>query len=386
MIKDNILKFVNKPVANILSSQTLYEALFTTINMDLKYGDETYKIQSQEIAKLIIKTQLEDGGFDIGYNFSFGKNMNKQHQKESTAPEILSIYALIKYYSVYQDDSVKQAILKGINWVKNYSYKIGNNYWVIPYAPCSYKEVHITNAITFTVATLAYYMYVFKDESVKEMCDGMLLFMNDELIKEGQSGHWNYFDKKLMGDPFYIKVDNYHIAQQLFFHQCIDQFYDNEDNKEIIECVSNYLKDKLNKSLAVPYIEVKDKASSDIHTWGYCALLACSLYWNNQKLTNDIKNFMYEKMWNKRSYFYPVIKRTGEIVEDCYYPRSDAWLLHAFSEYILINGDVNIKEMINTGLKNLNKCEYQGYENHVLTKRKVFFNKTVIVVKKLLKK
>lgn len=386
MIKDSILKFVNKPVPNILSSQTLYEALFTTINMDLKYHDEAYKIQSQDIAKLIMKTQLEDGGFDIGYNFSFGKNMNKQNHKESTTPEILSIYALIKYYGVYQDESVKPAILNGISWIKKYSYKIENNYWVIPYAPCSYKEVHITNAITFTVATLAYYMHVFKDESVKEMCDGMLLFMNDELIKKDNSGYWNYFDKKLMNDPYYIKVDNYHIAQQLFFHLLIEEFYENEDNNQIIECVSNYLKDKLNYSLAIPYIEVKDKASSDIHTWGYCAILPCSLFWNNPKLTKEIKNFMYEKMWNKSTYFYPVIKRTGQIVEDCYYPRSDAWLLHAFSEYLLINDDNNIKNMVDTGLNKLKECNYQGYENHVLTTRKILFNKTVIFVKKLLKK
>ncbi|NOU89004.1 hypothetical protein GC102_25120 [Paenibacillus sp. LMG 31460] len=385
MLKDKILKVVNKPVANIRSSQTLYEALFTTINLDLKYHDPIYKEQSDQLAKLIIESQLDDGGFDIGYNFSFGKNMGKKNHIESTTPEILSIYALIKYYDIYKDDSVKPAIVKGIEWVKKYSYKYRANYWVIPYAPCSYKEVHITNAVTFTVATLAYYMWVFEDDSVKDICDGMFLYMRDELILNGDRGHWNYFDKELMDDSYYIKVDNYHIAQQLFYHISIDKYYVNEDNKLIIKYVSNYLKEKLITSLAVPYIEVNGKCTNDIHTWGYCSLLSCSLFWEDMELTNNIKRFMFEKMWNN-SYFYPVIKGNGDIVEKSYYPRSDAWLMHSFSEYLLFHDDADIKRALSAGIQMLRECNYRGYENHVLTIRKKAFNKFVIFVKKVLNK
>lgn len=41
-IKDIILKYVNKPVDNIISSQTLYEALFANINMYLKYHNKEF--------------------------------------------------------------------------------------------------------------------------------------------------------------------------------------------------------------------------------------------------------------------------------------------------------------------------------------------------------
>ena len=105
-IKDIILKIVNKPTNNILSSQTLYEALFANVNMYLKYKDNKYKNASHDIAYLISNTQLEDGGFDIGYNFRFGNNMTKKSNKESTTPEILSIFALIKYYEIFKDDTI----------------------------------------------------------------------------------------------------------------------------------------------------------------------------------------------------------------------------------------------------------------------------------------
>lgn len=385
-MKDRVLRFVNKPVANITSSQTLYEALFAAINMWVKYEKSRYKNQMEQIAKLIVDSQLADGGFDIGYNFSFGKNMKKKSYVESTTPEVLSIYALLKYYDVTHDESVKGTILRGIQWIKKHSYRYKEEYWVIPYAPCSYREVHITNAITFAVATLVYYMAVFKDDRVQDICDGMLRFMKDELIAtDNNSGYWNYFDKDLMDDPYYIKVDNYHIAQQLYYHFQIDNYYPNEDNKEIIKLVSNYLKGKFTNSLHVPYIEIKEKKSDDIHTWGYCSLLTCSLHWGDQDLTKQIREFMIEKMWSGK-HFYPVIKYNGDIVDNGYYPRSDAWLLHTFSEYLLYRDDVEVGEIVSTGLQSLEKCYYSGYENHVLTPRKKVFNKMVVMMKKILKK
>lgn len=384
MIKDKILKFVNNPVPNIRSSQTLYEALLTTINMDLKYNDSKYKIQSKQIAKLIMDSQLKDGGFDIGYNFSFGKNMNKKSHVESTTPEVLSIYALIKYYDVYRDETVVESIRKGINWIKWYSYRYKANYWVIPYAPCSYKEVHITNAISFTVATLVYYMNIFEDESVKAICDGMLRFMKDELIIKGNIGYWNYFDKELMKDSYYIKVDNYHIAQQLYYHLNIEKYYSSEDNKTIISFVSTYLKEKLQIDLSVPYIEVNCKCSRDIHTWGYCSMLSCALLWDDKPLAKKIRSFMIEKMVID-NHFAPIIKPSGEKVDKNYYPRSDAWILHSLSEYLICIDDKNIKELVDTGLVKLEKHKYIGYENHVLTIRKKSFNFAVGIIKKIMR-
>ena len=148
-IKDIILKYVNKPVDNIISSQNLYEALFANINMYLKYHNKEFENRCKNISQLIVKSQLPDGGFDIGYNFRFGNNMTKKLEKESTTPEVLSIYALLKYYEIFKDESVVMSIKKGMNWIEEKIYEKDDGIFVIPYAPCSYRSVHITNAISF---------------------------------------------------------------------------------------------------------------------------------------------------------------------------------------------------------------------------------------------
>lgn len=385
-IKDIILKFINKPVNNVRSSQTLYEVMFTLLNMNEIYKKQQYKTQIKELSDLIVKTQMSDGGFDIGYNFAFGINMTKRSEKESTTPEVLAIYALIKYYDLYKDDTVINSIEKGIKWILNNSYKYLDKYWVIPYAPNSYKEIHITNAISFSVSTLAYYMYIFKENTnprIQEICDGMLLYMRDELIVNNNKGYWNYFEKKLIKkDDYYIKIDNYHIAQQLYYHMQIQKYYRNSDNDEIVKLVSNYLKDKIKENVAVPYIETKEKKTKDIHTWGYVAILLCALEWKNSKYINNIISFMKENIIGK-DHFFPIVKENGEVIDEEYYPRSDAWVLHSFSEYLLYNkNDIKIKRIIDIGLELQKKNQYFGKENHVYTRRKKFFSKCVNTIKK----
>ncbi len=380
-IKDRILQFVNKPVNNILSSQTLYEALLANINMYLKYNENIYAKRSKEIAKLITETQLPDGGFDIGYNFSFGNNMIKKSEKESTTPEVLSIFALLKYYEIFQDKNIISSIKKGIEWIESKVFINEKGLYVIPYAPCSYKEVHITNAISFTVATLGYYRYLFRDDKYDKICKDMLKYMRQELIINNNMGYWNYFEKSLMKQKNYIKVDNYHISQQLYYHMLLDKYFENHDNKEIIKLVSNYIKHKLELDIAVPYIEIEKKITTDIHSWGYCSLLLCSLKFKDKQYTNRILKYIMDNMIME-DHFLPVIKRTGEIINKEYYPRSDAWILHALSEYLLVEeNDKEVYEIVNKGLKKLEENKYKGLENHVYTFRKRIFTKCVNIIK-----
>lgn len=385
-LKDKILEFVNKPVDGILSSQTLYEALFANINMYLAYNQNEYKKRCGDIANLIANTQLTDGGFDIGYNFSFGNNMTKKSSKESTTPEIISLFALLKYYEIFKKEEIVPNIKKAVNWIKEKIYKNENNLYVIPYAPCSYKQVHITNAISFTVATLGYYSYLFKDDTVKNICYDMLKYLKSELIIDKNKGYWNYFEKSLMSQKSYIKIDNYHIAQQLYYHILLDKYLENEDNKEIINLVTNYLKDKLNTNIAVPYIEIGKKKTTDIHSWGYCSLLLCALQWNDKNIISNILEYIMKNMIIG-DYFAPIIKNTGEIINKQYYPRSDAWVLHSLSEYLLLENskDENVYSMVNTGLEKLKQVNYTGLENHVYTFRKKIFSNIVRIIKNIKK-
>ncbi len=380
-IKDIILKYVNKPVDNIISSQTLYEALFANINMYLKYHNKEFENRCKNISQLIVKSQLPDGGFDIGYNFRFGNNMTKKSEKESTTPEVLSIYALLKYYEIFKDESVVMSIKKGMNWIEEKIYEKDDGIFVIPYAPCSYRSVHITNAISFTVATIVYYMYIFKDKRLKNVCDGMLTYMKNELIIKDDMGYWNYFEKDMIEEKGYLKTDNYHIAQQLYYHILLDKYYENVNNKEIIRLVSNYIKYKLKINLAVPYIEIGEKKTKDIHSWGYCSLLLCALYFEENTTKEDIKEYIMKYMI-KEDHFLPIIKSNGEVINDDYYPRSDAWVLHALSEYLFMNEEnKQVYEIVNIGLEKLEKVQYKGLENHAYTMRKRIFTRCIEIIK-----
>lgn len=375
-VRNKILKVINKPVNNIKSSQTLYEALLTCINLGKVYPCMQYKQFAEEIARLIIESQLEDGGFDIGYNFQFGKSMEKKHKRESTTPEILSLYALIAYYEMYRDDEVIFAIDKAVKWIVQNSIEMEKDIWAIPYAPCSYREIHITNATSFAVVALAYYVKVFQDDSYNPIVNGMLTYMRQELILKDDYGYWNYFEKALLKDLGYNKIDNYHIAQQLYYHIKVSTFYHNKDNSFIVEKVSNYIGSLLKESIQVPYTIVLGKRSQDIHIWGYSSILACECLLEEKGKAEEIKNVILGQFWNG-NHFSPIISQTGEILDNNYYPRSDAWVLQALSEYIILEDDKIVKDILDKSMNRLRECSYCGLENHVVTMRKKIFNKIV---------
>ncbi|MCI8416047.1 MAG: hypothetical protein HFI33_00875 [Lachnospiraceae bacterium] len=379
-IRNKILKIVNKPVKNIKSSQTLYEALLTSINLGKIYPCISYRQSAEKIALLIVESQLEDGGFDIGYNFQFGKGMKKKNKKESTSPEILSLYALIAYYEMYHDNRVVSAIDKAVEWIVNNSIEVDKNLWAIPYAPCSYREIHITNATSFAVAALAYYTKVFQNDIYKPIVNGMLTYMKEQLVLKEDYGYWNYFENELVNDPGYSKIDNYHIAQQLFYHMKVSEVYSNTDNVFIVEKVSRYLHFLLEESIKVPYTIVLGKKSQDIHIWGYCSLLSCECLLGEGEKAEALKDFIIEKFWNG-NYFTPVINQDGKVLDNNYYPRSDAWVLHSLSEYIMFKDDKKIKDIVDKGLERLQNSQYCGLENHVITLRKKIFTKLVYMIR-----
>ena len=379
-IRNKILKMVNKPVKNIKSSQTLYEALLTSINLGKVHPCIPYRQSAEKIARLIVESQLEDGGFDIGYNFQFGKGMKKKNKKESTSPEILSLYALTAYYEMYHDDEVIPAIEKAVKWTVNNSVEVEKNLWAIPYAPCSYTEIHITNATSFAVAALAYYTKVFQDNTYKSIINGMLAYMKSQLTLKEDYGYWNYFENALVDESGYSKIDNYHIAQQLFYHIKVSEIYSNADNTFIVEKVSRYIHFLLEDSIKVPYTIVLGKKSQDIHIWGYCSLLSCECLLGERDKAESLKDFIIGEFWNG-NYFVPIINLEGTILDNNYYPRSDAWVLHSLSEYIIFKNDKQIKEIVDKGMERLNSHAYCGLENHVITMRKKVFSKIVYMIR-----
>lgn len=372
-LKESYSSFINKPSKNVLSSQTLYEALLSNLNIYKFNGDKKYFEEAIKIGDLIVNTQLPNGGFDIGYNFYFGANIKKNSKVQATTPEILSVYALTELYKCINDKKVEQAIIKGINWLKNNLFIDDDGYRVISYAPQTIDYVHITNCISFCIGTIANYASVFNDDSLNDIYHSMCRYMRNELCYLDESkAYWLYFEKKYRGKgEIYSKTDNYHIAQQLYYHSIAKKYIIDADNDIIVNSVGEYLKAELRKKILLPYMVFLDtgRIIDNCDVWGYSSLLLAMLKLDDIDDANKVKKILTDCFW-KKDHFAPSISFNYEVLDNNYYPRSDAWVLHALSESLLYVADETTKIIVETGLKRLSDCKYSGMECHALTWRK----------------
>lgn len=403
--KNFILKIVNKPEANILSSQTLYESLFYLINTyeqeDEKVKKEELKVNANALALFICDYQLKDGGFDLGYDFIFGKGLHKKNLKEGTSPELLSISALALYYKkIEADPIILNSIRKGLDWVFARVIKVDNDY-AIPYAPDSYDKVHITNATSFAISSLALCINLFDeniDKKIEAYVNGMYRFMSKQLeYKNETSAYWPYFylngtdqELALVND----KVDNYHISQQLYHHVLAQQYVPSNTNLDTIKFVLNYLISLVDEEGFAPYTHAAGKTSDKVDVWGFSSLIAgfsiCSTYLENNESADCAKkvyNYLMEYCYNG-NYFSPIIlNSTKTVFDNHFYPRSDAWVIHALSEYRNIcSENEHISQVSSQVFLLIKKNEFKGLENHTITTRKKIFAFTVGAIRSLLGK
>lgn len=395
-LKSALIKVINAPEDNIFSSQTLYECLFYLIERE-NYEDGLV------VAKLIAQSQLDDGGFDIGYDFLFGKGLTKTLPKEGTSPETLSITAValfIKNFSeqlnsVDREDLIN-CVRKGLEWILLHS-KVENGNLAIPYAPHSFKYVHITNATSFAMSAIAVgYDLVGDDlsQDLSKLYIGMSDFMEGELEASEKFGkYWPYFyqngsafEKQYIND----KIDNYHIAQQLYFHILSQQFIKADSNQRVIEAVGSYILNEIDSDGFIPYTKRAGLATQKVDVWGFSSvLMAMAKMFEFTKdrrfldASNRVENYLFNYC-KANDYFYPIIDNaTRQPFDDHFYPRSDAWVIHAVSVLDSIDGversRIDFCERVFNKIKN---CSFRGLENHTFSFRKKLFVNALKILKK----
>lgn len=399
-VKNYILKLVNAPESGILSSQTLYETLFYLINTyHLKQNIKNktkIKEQARELAEFLCQYQLQDGGFDLGYDFIFGRGLNKKNKKEGTSPELLSITALALYYqTVEKNDLVLESLVKGLDWIFSRVISSDNGY-AIPYAPDSYEKIHITNATSFCLSALASCYPIFDGElklKIEMYVKGMYQFMYKELeFKNSSEAYWPYFymhgdhEEMLLTND---KVDNYHISQQVYHHALAQTFIPDDTNIQTLKVVLKYLKNLVDADGFVPYSFSSGKYSDKVDVWGFSSLIGCFSI-SSTVLSDDTLKVPAEKICNylikycfNGEYFSPIILNHSKArLDDNFYPRSDAWVIHALSEYSLIGcGDENIRRLSDNIYHRIQVQGYYGLENHTITARKKLFAFVVNLIK-----
>ena len=391
-LKNIILSFVNKPTPDILSSQTLYEVFFYLNNFVERYSDDLHYVIS-----VIVDTQLDDGGFDIGYDFQYGPSMSKKSKLEGTSPELLSLTALSLYESRFPNHNprVKPAIRKAVDWILTRLVKTQFGV-AIPYAPDSFDGIHITNATSFCISALstsAQHFNGVEKANVVSVVESMYDFMHAQLVYETESSaYWPYFyqyadenHKRLINS----KVDNYHIAQQLYHHYLAEKYLPNANNRRILELTSEYLFSKLDDEYFVPYTIFKGAASGKIHLWGYSSLIPAFVSAYEFGLGDKYKRaaigvFEFIKKYCVcEDHFAPIILiNNKKLFDSNFYPRSDAWVLHGISA--LNNIDSLSDNWVSFCYKvysKMKKEKFRGLENHVVTLRMKLFAILVRVVK-----
>lgn len=400
-LKNVILQFVNSPENGIKSSQTLYECLFFAVNRWRQTGTTDWLRQCEKVALEIVQDQLPDGGFDIGYDFIFGKGLRKKSVREGTSPELLSVTALglfVLHCGQQVSDStnlkVRKSLDSGVEWIFRYLKEQPDGSFAIPYAPLSHEGIHITNATSFALSALAVASVVSESGKKDELTKAVKLmyrFMSSQLVPaSGRAGMlWPYFFRGAEDEGFSNdKIDNYHIAQQLYHHCLAQQYVPDSSNLEIIEQVGGYLVNLQDDEGFVPYTFAQGRISDKVDVWGFSALVPAfaeaAKYLKNPDLENAVLRgvgYLFRHCVSEKN-FYPIILNSGKKVFDShFYPRSDAWVIHALSCVPDCLSDAQNK-FCDSIFYRIAGENFSGLENHTLTNKKALFAKLVYLIRR----
>nr|WP_315161295.1 hypothetical protein [uncultured Flavobacterium sp.] len=373
-MKKLILSLTNsillKPVIVKHCSQTIYQALIGCLRLWDATQDDKWKKRAEKLCHIMIDIQRPDGGFDINYDFNFGM----LHKKgESTAPELVSLLALVEYYKRFGGKDVEAASKRAAQWIKKHAIKIDDKKWAIPYSPYSTKEVMVYNGTSFAAGALGVYLSVFPDGELMHIYEGMNKYLYDVLSTDTDlPGKFWYYSDQSRSNLSYLqreKIDYYHQMQQVEMHVLSELELSAKYQIDIIRMASEHVAHMQNKDSVIPYLNT----FTAIHLWGFCScasgfILAAKLI--KEKETEyktkavGILDWIVSNSWNGR-YFYPIVAEDGQVVDGKFYVRSDAWVFNTLA--LAIKECVYSKKHIEICEVNYNKMEsvgFSGIENH----------------------
>lgn len=373
-IKSELLLLIEKalltPVEVKYCSQTIYETLLGCLRLWDSTKDIKWKDRATHVCNILLSIQRPDGGFDIGYDFNFGR----LHRKgQSTSPELVSLVAIVEYYKRFQGDDVKKAAELASNWIRNNSIKISDEKWAIPYAPYSTKEIMVYNGTSFAAGAIGVYISVFPDAELEIIYHGMINYLYGVLsnIPNQPGKFWYYSDQKRI-DLSVIqkdKVDYYHQMQQVEMHSMAETCVNSPLQSKLISFASEHVAYMQNNDGIIPYLNV----NMDIHLWGICScasgfILAGKVLKNKREEYNaraeKILDWIVTYSWNG-DYFYPIVSEKGLVINKDFYVRSDAWVFNSFA--LAVKEKINDEKYILICEKSYCKMEsvnFSGIENH----------------------
>ena len=374
MIKKKIKKILLNPPYVKHCSQTIYEVLLGCVTMFEKTEKKDWEVRANHLKDILINIQCKDGGFDIGYDFNFGK----LHKKgESTSPELVALISLAEFTRVFGlQKEVFEAMQKSAEWIRKNSIDLGNSKFAIPYGPYSTKEIMVYNGTSFACAALGCFIGVTKseDEVLLKIYKGMNKYLFEVLSSTDElSGKFWYYNDQSRDDLTEVirnKIDYYHQMQQVEVHSIAQNYCPNSYQEQIIKLASRHVLCLQDKKGFVPYANNKIYFNDLVHVWGFSSVISGFIetykHFSEKEYLEGAKkvyNWLLEYSWNGE-YFYPVLYQDGKVKNDWYMVRSDAWVFSSLSKYYLFFSEEKTEKIINNLYEKMHSVNFSGPESH----------------------
>lgn len=386
LIKTILAKTLLRPAYVHHSSQTVYETLLACLRMWDLAQEEKWKTACEEMVEELLAIQQPDGGFDIGYDFSFGR---RHRRGESTSPELLGLIALSEYARRFGPDHVVESADRAAAWIKRFAREMPDGGWAIPYAPYSIDQIMVNNSSSYAAGALGSYLGTFHAgqangedpavESLKTIYAGMTRFMDGMMSSDERlpGRFWYYADQSRDDLPAGIakKIDYYHQMQQVEVHSLAQQRFPAPRQLDLIRSASDHIVAVQAEHDVVPYAESDAYFGGLIHTWGFASvaagMLEASVVVPDRRdayhaVARRVLAWLLEHAWTG-DYFIPVLQPSGEPYIADYFPRSDAWVMAAFSSACVHLGDGPWQKVIEPCYSKIRSADLSGPDNHAST-------------------
>jgi hypothetical protein len=366
------------------SVQTIYKSLQGCIYLHQSNAEGNWLYEVHKLAIILINIQNPDGGFDTGYNYHFGSDM--LHRKgQSLACETTALTVIGQYQEINPAKDFDEFISSGLDWIKQYSVRKDNGFYIIPYCPDIVNDTIIINGISFTAAAMGKTLKE-NDETGQEIYRGMISFLKNNMVISSVSGgrYWPYFEQgsTILSENEKKKIDYYHLAQQVEIHAIAQQQMPLDEQYEIIKFGADHLVHIHHENGIIPYDNM-GLFDGCIHTWGLSSVIpamieASKIISENKSkyhlvATQTIK-WIIDNAWNG-CYFYDILTPGGTPVSKDYMVRSDAWCFQAFASYTRAFGSGPWTEIAILCYNRLKNFDFSGYEKHGKRGLQVFLEK-----------
>lgn len=375
------MKTLLRPPLVRYCSQTIYEALLGCCRMWEATGATIWQERANRMLDILLKIQRPDGGFDIGYDFNFGRFHKRG---DSTSPELVGLVAFCEYGRLFGTGSVTEPARRAAEWISRHSLDLSEEEVAIPYSPHTINEVMVYNGTSFACGALGRYLGQFGgDDELHRVYHGMVRYLSRVMTcSDGQPGRfWYYSDQSRtdLGPQQRAKIDYYHQMQQVEMHALAEQVCPALGQPDIIRDAADHIVYLAERNPVLPYTNDTIYFKDQIHLWGLASVVpgmleASSLVPDRatayRTVADSVARWTIAHGWRGQC-FADVLERDGtQDPARLYMVRSDAWVFNAMAAAVKHLGAGPWSDVVEACFQTMESVDFSGPESHATCKRK----------------